>query len=73
MYRDVYKSSVQSAIKLQSCDHKVIIIIALLEIFNGQKFQAFVDFDISSKIKTPKIGFNLIFIGKRACTSNIYS
>ena len=47
--------------------------IALLEIFNGQNFQAFVDFDISSKIKTPKIGFNLIFIGQRAYILNIYS
>ena len=30
-------------------------------------------FDLSSKIKTSKFGFKIIFIGERPCTSKIYS
>ena len=33
----------------------------------------FEDFDLSSKIKTSKYGFKIIFIGERPCTSKIYS
>ena len=33
----------------------------------------FEDFDVSSKLKPSKFGFKIIIIGKRACTSKIYS
>ena len=38
-----------------------------------KNFKVFEDFDVSSKIKTSKFGFKIIFIGERAYTSKIYS
>ena len=38
-----------------------------------KNFKVFEDFDLSSKIKTSKFGFKIIFIGERPCTSKIYS
>ena len=38
-----------------------------------KNFKVFEDFDVSSKIKTSKFGFKIIFVGERAYTSKIYS
>ena len=39
--------------------------------FQGTKFVKFSDFNLSLKITTSKFGFNIIIIGKRACTLNL--
>ena len=41
--------------------------------WRDKNFKVFEDFDVSSKIKTSKFGFKIIFIGERAYTSKIYS
>ena len=46
--------------------------VQIARCFEWQIVEAFTNFDLSSKIKASKLGFEIIIIGERSCISKFY-
>ena len=72
IYLPLVQSWVATPVRVTLCNSRSCYLARCTQIFEGQNFRVFMDFDLSLNIKTSKFGFNII-VGERACTVKIYS